>query len=198
MSERFLLAWITDVGRIELVEPTEKEVRVHAQALADFYNEPSNRALLTNTHDFTADDVADQFAEMRAHGGRPFLLKVEGEVVGDCDLRNIEGRVAEYAIMVGPRASQAKGLGTRFSVMTLALAFERLGLDHVYASVRPDNAGSLRMLEKVGYVLDASAAARRYAEELDDVCVSIDAATFRRAHGNAIARIRIEIREREL
>jgi RimJ/RimL family protein N-acetyltransferase len=195
MSERLLVEWITEVGRLEIVEPTEEEVRMHAQALADFYNEPSNRALLTNTHDFTADDVVDQFAEMRAQGGRTFLLKVEGEVVGDCDFRNVEGRAAEYAIMVGPRASQAKGLGTRFSVMVHALAFERLGLDHVYASVRPDNAGSLRMLEKVGYVRDASPAARRYAEEPDDVCVGIDAATFRRAHADAIARVRSDMRE---
>jgi RimJ/RimL family protein N-acetyltransferase len=195
MSERFLVEWITDVGLLELVEPTDAEVRLQARALADFYNEPSNRALLTNTQEFTAEDVVDQFAEMRAQGGRLFLLKVDGEVVGDCDLRNVEGRVAEYAIMVGPRASQAKGLGTRFSVMVIALAFERLGLDHVYASVRPDNAGSLRMLEKVGYVRDASPAARRYAEELDDVCVCIDAATFRRAQSDAIARVRIELRE---
>jgi RimJ/RimL family protein N-acetyltransferase len=195
MSERFLVEWITDVGRLELVEPTEKEVHEHAPALADFYNEPSNRALLTNTQEFTAVDVVEQFAEMRAHGGRPFLLKVEGGVVGDCDFRNVEGRAAEYAIMIGPRGSQAKGLGTRFSVMLLALAFERLGLDHVYASVRPNNVGSLRMLEKAGYVLDTSPAARRYAEEPDDVCVSIDAATFRRAHGDMSARVRIEIRD---
>jgi RimJ/RimL family protein N-acetyltransferase len=192
--ELFVAEWVTDRGRLELVEPTDEEVRTHADALAGHYNEPTNRALLTNTCDFTARDVVDQFAGMRARGCHPFLLTLDGSLVGDGDLRNVEERSAEYAVMVGPRASQAKGLGTRFSVMVLALAFERLGLARVYASVRPENAGSLRMFEKVGYRVDASPAARRYAEEADDVCVSIDREAFRRAHSVAIAGIRLEVR----
>jgi RimJ/RimL family protein N-acetyltransferase len=193
--ELFLVEQIVDDLRLTVLEPTDGEVRVHAQSLADYYNEPTNRALLTNTQDFSAEDVVDQFAEMRADGGRPFLLMVDGALVGDSDLRRVEGRAAEYAVMVGPRASQAKGLGTRFSLMVLALAFERLGLDEIYASVRPENAGSLRMLEKVGYVVDASPAARRFAEASDDVCLSITAAALARLHREEMSRIRIELRD---
>jgi RimJ/RimL family protein N-acetyltransferase len=79
--------------------------------------------------------------------------------------------------------------------MVLALAFERLGLDEIYASVRPENAGSLRMLEKVGYVVDASPAARRFAEASDDVCLSITAAALARLHREEMSRIRIELRD---
>jgi RimJ/RimL family protein N-acetyltransferase len=194
--ELFLVEWAVKDTRLTLVEPTGEEVRAHAAALADYYNHAANRALLSNTHDFTEGDVVRQFAAMREVRGRPFLLMVGGALIGDCDLRNVQGHTAEYAVMVGPRAWQARGYGTRFSLMVLALAFERLGLDRVYASVLAENAGSLRMLAKVGYVLDASPAARRYAEKPDDVCVSIAAAAFRRAHSEAMARIRIEVRPR--
>lgn len=193
--ELFFAEWIVFRRRLELVEPTEEEVRAHSEALADHYNEPANRALLTHTHFFTAGDVAERFAEMRARGDRLFLLRVDGSLVGDCDLRNFEGRAAEYAVMVGPRAFQARGFGTRFSLMVLALGVERLGLNRFYASVRPENEGSLRMFEKVGYRVDASPVARRYAEEADDVCVSIAASTFRRIHADAIGRIRLGARD---
>jgi hypothetical protein len=51
------------------------------------------------------------------------------------------------------------------------------------------------MLEKVGYVVDASPAARRYAEASDDLCLSITATTLGRMHREEIARIRIEPRD---
>lgn len=187
--------WVAGESKFAVLEPTMEEVGAYAQRLADFYNEPTNRALLTNTHHFSAEDVVDQFSEMRATGDRPFLLMVDGALVGDCDLRNIERHTAEYAVMVGARALQSKGLGTRFGLMVMALAFDRLGLQRVYASVRPDNWGSLRMFEKLGYVVDARPAARRYAEAPDDVCVSISASAFRHVHANVVADLRIEVRE---
>jgi RimJ/RimL family protein N-acetyltransferase len=185
--ERFMVEWSTGGLVLCLVEPTTDEVRPHAAALARDYNEPQNRALMTNEHDFTAEDVVEQFAAMQEEGGRPFLLLDHDRLVGDCDLRRIEDTSAEFAIMVGPRATQAKGFGTRFSIMLLALAFDRLGLRTIYASVRPENVGSLRMFDKLGYRVDATPEARRYAEEEDDVCLSIDAPTFRARHGELLA-----------
>ncbi len=114
-------------------------------------------------------------------GGRSWL-SVDGAVVGDCDFRHIEQGDAEFAILVGPRAAQGHGLGTRFATLALAVAFGPLALRRVYASIRPENAGSLRMFAKVGYRVDASPSARRFAEEADDVCMSIDAATFGSTH----------------
>jgi RimJ/RimL family protein N-acetyltransferase len=178
-GELFIVEWATCGALLRIVEPKAlEEVRVHASALAEYYNEPTNRALMTNAHHFLAEDVVERFAEMRAEGGRPFLLFEDDIFMGDGDLRHIERHEAEFAIMVGARARQAKGRGTLFSIMVLALAFGRLGLQRVYASVRPENAGSLRMFEKVGYALDTSVEARRYAEADDDVCLSIDACAF--------------------
>ncbi len=183
MVERYSLEWQAAGLRLRLVEPTLREVREHAEALARYYNEPTNRALLTNEQDFEAEDVVDQFRGMWQSGDRPFLLYVGDDLVGDCDLRNVEADRAEFAILVGPRQTQAKGLGTRFSTMVLLLAFDRLAMSRIYAAIRPENAGSLRMFEKVGYDVDGTPEARRYAEEADDVCVSITAEKFRTMHG---------------
>jgi len=191
MTELHMVEWRENDADLRLIEPTLDEVRVHAAMLAEFYNEPVNRALLTNEHEFDADDVILQFAEMREEGGHPFLLFADGAMMGDSDLRRIEGRTAEFAILVGARARQAKGFGTRFGVMMHAFAFGPLGLERLYASVRPENAGSLRMLGKVGYVVDTSPAARRFAEEDDDVCMSVDAAAFARLHGGEVGGIRV-------
>jgi RimJ/RimL family protein N-acetyltransferase len=194
--ERFAVEWSTGGLSLRLVEPTRGEVQRHAAALARDYNEPQNRALMTNEHDFTAGDVVEQFATMQEEGGRPFLLFDEERLMGDCDLRRIEGTSAEFAIMVGPRATQAKGFGTRFSIMLMALAFDRLGLGTIYASVRPENVGSLRMFDKLGYRIDTTPEARRFAEEEDDVCLSIDAKAFAATHGERLAREPLAIRVR--
>jgi [ribosomal protein S5]-alanine N-acetyltransferase len=196
-GELFMVEWAIRDTLLRVVEPTPVEVRAHASTLANYYNEPDNRALMTNQHDFSAEDVALQFAEMRAAGGRPFLL-FEGETfLGDCDLRHVEPHKAEFAIMVGARAEQGKGKGTLFSVMLLALAFGRLGLKRIYASVRPQNVGSLRMLKKVGYTFDESPEARRYAEEHDDMCLSVDAHAVATGGASRLATesIRVAVRE---
>jgi RimJ/RimL family protein N-acetyltransferase len=194
MVDRYALEWLASEPRLRLVEPTRAEVRKHADALAGYYNEPTNRALLTNEQDFEADDVVDQFDGMWEAGDRPFLLYVGQDLIGDCDLRNVEKDSAEYAILVGPRATQAKGLGTRFSTMVLALAFGPLAMSRIYAAIRPENAGSLRMFEKVGYERDETPLARRYAEEADDVCVSIGAERFRAMYGDA-KDVRVAVRK---
>jgi hypothetical protein len=104
--------------------------------------------------------------------------------VGDGDLRgfaaNEAGPEAEYALLIGDHGTKARGYGTRLSTLVLHLAFGPLGLSRLFASVVPHNKGSLRLFEKLGFVVDESPAGRRYAEKESDVCLRIDAAEFRR------------------
>ncbi len=185
-------------GALRLVEPTPAEVRAHAAALAGFYNDPHNSALMTNEHEFSPEDVEEHFDALVAEGGRTFLLFAGETLMGDCDLRHIAGGAAEYAVMVGARATQAKGFGTRFTLMALAVAFGELGLARVYAAVRPENAGSLRMFEKLGFARDESAEASAFKEEADDVCLSLGADAFRMAHAREVAAMRTAEREERL
>lgn len=193
--ERYAVEWEDrDGGPLRGFEPTREELSAGAPLLSEYYNEPTNRALMTNEHDYSANDVVLMYERMWEAGGRQFFLACGDTLVGDCDLRNIEHDRAEYAVLVGPRQTQAKGLGTRFSIMVLALAFGRLGLRRVYASIRPENAGSLRMFAKVGYAIDEGPDARRYAEAPDDVCVSIGPEELGRAYPHALAEVRITVR----
>jgi RimJ/RimL family protein N-acetyltransferase len=188
---RIAARWQTAGSRVAIEEPTVDDVRAVATMLSGFYNEPINRALMTNEVSMSPDDVVAQFEEMWLDRGRPFLMSVDDVVVGDCDFRHIEQGDAEFAILVGPRTAQGHGLGTRFATLALAVAFGPLALRRIYASIRPENAGSLRMFAKVGLRVDASPGARRFAEEADDVCMSIDAATFREAHADALEEIAV-------
>jgi RimJ/RimL family protein N-acetyltransferase len=138
----------------------------------------------------TPAEVRALAAALAVHYNEP----VNGVHVGDCDFRGVEGDHAEFAILVGPRGAQAKGLGTRFTLMAHALAFGPLGLARVYISVRPENAGSLRMFEKVGYAVDASAEGRGYAEAEDDVCLSMGRSDFERIHAGVLVKLTIRSR----
>lgn len=160
------------------IEPTLDEVRAHAGELAVAYNEPRNASLMGHTAALTPDEVIDHYADMAEEGAHQFLLFTQGALAGDADLRGIADGAAEFAFMIGAPAAQGKGLGTKFATMIYAFAFGQLKLARVYASVIPANTASKRVFEKLGCVVDDSAAARAYADEPDDIVMAIDHATF--------------------
>jgi hypothetical protein len=129
---------------------------------------------------------------MRERGGRPFLLFLGDVLMGDADLRRLQGVSAEFAIMVGARAAQGRGWGTRFSVMVHALAFGVLGRRTVHLSIVPHNVGGRRCYEKVGYVEDAGPGARACCDLPTDVGMSLTRERFLELHGAAAASVRVE------
>jgi len=170
-------------GALRVSEPSDDEVRVVAPRLAGFYNEPHNRRLLANTVQLTAADVAEFHAQVRAGGGRTLLLWRGDQLMGDADFRHVDltAGSAEFAILIGDRAAQGQGLGTRFATMAHALAFAALPLGRVYVSIVAGNVGSLRLFEKLGYQPDDSPAARAGADDPSDVTLSVTEAAFRAA-----------------
>lgn len=181
-SPRLRAEW-RDAGATWLVEePDDAALRAAAPLLSRWYNEPKNRALLTNQHELSAEEVVAHYADLRAAGDRPFLFLRDGALAGDGDLRAFSdgkrGPEAEFALLIGDLGIQGRGLGTRFSTLVLHLAFGRLGLARVFASVIPANRGSLRMFEKLGFVVDETPAGRRYAEHEHDVSLRLDRESF--------------------
>jgi RimJ/RimL family protein N-acetyltransferase len=175
------------------VEPTLDEVRAHAGALAVGYNEPRNATMMGHTAEMLPDEIVEHYAEMAERGAHQFLLFAGGALAGDADLRGISGGACEFAFMIAAPAAQGKGLGTRFATMIYAFAFERLQLHRVYASVIPANIASLRVFEKLGCVVDESAAARAFADEPGDIVMAIDRESFTRR--TALGEFRILSRE---
>lgn len=191
----FRIDWVTSSGKLLAREPTPAEVAAHAPALAAAYNDPHNAAQLGHGEPFEASEVVAHYQAMQAEGARMFLLFVDGQFAGDADFRGIGDGAAEFAFLVAARASQGKGLGTRFAILLHAFAFAQLGLHHLYASVSPGNTASRRVFEKLGFSVDDSATARAFADAPDDVVVSIDRATFQRLHGGVLTQIRIQLRD---
>lgn len=78
------------------------------------------------------------------------VSKATGEVIGFCGLKYLDEL---DAVDVGYRflpECWGRGLATEACAATLDFAFETIGLEEVIALVLPDNAASVRVLEKVG------------------------------------------------
>jgi RimJ/RimL family protein N-acetyltransferase len=123
---------------------------------------------MTSDAEITVEEVVQRYRDLWSSGGRPFLFFSGDELVGDGDLRKIEGGLAEYAVLIGPPEQQGKGLGSRFTALMLAFAFGPLGLRRVFVSVLPENPAPIRMFGKLGFRVDESPEARRYADSPSD------------------------------
>ena len=176
-------------------EPTPHEVRAAASRLSGYYNDEHNRAMLTHEDDMSADEVVEHYTESRAEGDRLFLLEQDGVLIGDADFRQFDAESAEYAIMIGARNLQGRGLGKKFTTMLHAWAFRELQLARVYVTILPANSASLRLFQQLGYGPDGSPRARDLIDEDDDVTLSIDRAAFEKQHGTMMDGVRFAPRK---
>jgi [ribosomal protein S5]-alanine N-acetyltransferase len=194
VTPRSRIEWTTDVGTLLAIEAQLTDVAAHVVDLAAGYNEPENARLMGHVEPISKSEVLEHYALLLDEGARPFLLCLDGKLVGDADLRGLRDGAAEFAFMIASRDQQGKGLGTKFAIMLHAYAFGTLGLNRVYASIVPKNHASRRVFEKLGYTLDDSAEARAFADEAGDVTMVIDRKTFERAHRAALAQLSIAVR----
>ena len=191
-SPLWAVEWKQGEETLTAIEPTTEELDRAAPELAAFYNDSHNRAMMAHESDaYTAADVIAYYQQLRAEEGRPFLLFLDGALLGDADFRNLEGRVGEFAIMIGGRATQGRGLGTRFGLMLHAFGYDVLGLERIYISVIPANTASRRLFEKLGYQIDDSPEAREYIDEESDLTMSLASTTFAGARAAERAAIRL-------
>ena len=163
-------------------EPTADEVRAAAARLSSYYNDEHNRAMLTHEDDMSIEEVLAYYTESRERGDRLFLLEQDGELLGDADFRNFDAESAEYAIMIGARNLQGRGLGRKFTTMLHAWAFGGLGLHRVYVTILPANRASVRLFEQLGYGPDSSHRARGLIDEESDVTLSVQRSRFELQH----------------
>jgi RimJ/RimL family protein N-acetyltransferase len=190
MSVRFDVEYRDAQVRLRAFEPTPDEVRAAAVELSRYYNDEHNRAMLTHEDDMSVEEVADYYTESCGRGDRLFLLEQDGVLVGDADFRHIDACSAEYAIMIGARNLQGRGLGRKFTTMLHAWAFRGLGLARVYVTILPANRPSLRLFEQLGYGLDRSSRARSLIDEESDVTLSVERSAFEKQHSTIMDDVR--------
>jgi len=194
LEPRLVVEWQTLNDRLRAYEPTREEIARFAPLLAVFYNDDYNRSMMANTVAMTTNEVVEHFEGLRRQGGRPFLLERDGVLLGDADLRHITAQTAEFAILIGQRPEQGKGMGTRFAILLHTLSFRGLGLERIFISVIPSNLPSQRLFAKIGYTRDDSPAARALADDQTDLTLSMSRVTFENAHAPGIEEIRWSLR----
>jgi RimJ/RimL family protein N-acetyltransferase len=185
--KRYTIEW----GELVAREATLDEVSQHATALAAGYNDPRNAELMGHTAAISPAEVVESYADGITNGMRAFLLFHRGELAGDADLRGVRGGCAEFAFMIAAPSAQGKGLGTRFALMVHGFGFSTLALDTIYASVVPHNTASRRVFEKLGYLVDDSAAAREYADEPGDIVLALSRNSFMQGQHAAVGQMKI-------
>lgn len=190
----FAVEWPDPTELLRVLEPRRQEVVAASGALATYYNDAHNSAMMAHEAKMSISDVMEHFDELWGDGDRPFLLEQDGALIGDADLRQVDGGTAEFAIMIGARAAQGRGLGTRFAIMVNLFAFDVLALQQLYVSIIPANHASQRLFGKLGYEVDNGAAARAYADEPDDVTMSLGRDRFRSLYGAILDQIRVVTR----
>jgi RimJ/RimL family protein N-acetyltransferase len=174
--------------RLAAIEPSASELAAAAPALAAAYNDPALAPLLGHDEAFSPDDVSAHVTELRADGGRPFLLYEAGVLAGDADLRGIADGGAELAILV---LAPGRGLGTRFAIMMHAFAFRALALERVTVAIVPENQPSLRLFARLGYRRDDTPRARALVDDEREVAMTVARADFERAHAAALGEVRV-------
>ncbi len=82
-------------------------------------------------------------------------IRGEDRVVGSAELRieSRDHRRAEFGYVLA-REVWGRGLATETAVLLREIAFGALGMHRLYATCHPDNAASVRVLEKAGLQLE--------------------------------------------
>ena len=100
--------------------------------------------------------VQRNLAHQQQHGYGLFtvLLQRDGVIIGDCGLEHMEvDGVPETEIGYDLRSDYwGLGLATEAATAVRDLAFGDLGLERLVSLIRPDNAASCRVAEKIGMV----------------------------------------------
>ena len=91
-------------------------------------------------------------AVARAGTGMPFVIEYDGRLVGQLTVNNIVRSSAQFA-SVGywvVESVAGRGIATRAVAMVIDHLLTTAGLHRVEIAIRPENAASLRVVEKLG------------------------------------------------
>ncbi len=97
--------------------------------------------------------------------------KRSNEIIGRCDLGGfVRKSMAEVSYYLS-REMWNKGVMTEAMKMVLDFGFRNLNLHRIQACVLPDNAASLRLLEKLGFQREGLLRQYDYGKEFHDVVI---------------------------
>jgi RimJ/RimL family protein N-acetyltransferase len=92
--------------------------------------------------------------ELRGYGMWAVEERATGALIGRIGLYNPDGWPGFECGWLLARASWGKGYATEGARRALEHAFTTLGREHVISLIRPDNAASIRVAERIGETLE--------------------------------------------
>ena len=121
----------------------------------EFQNDPAifMDMSLFSEYVYTPEKVDRYFESNTVPNRRLFAIMVEGKILGECKLKNIdlEKRICSMGIHLVNDSVKGKGYGTQAERMLLEYAFRELGMDAVEADAVQKNRRSQHVLEKAGF-----------------------------------------------
>ena len=125
------------------------------QMCHEFYKEFQNDPAIGHYYEYIyTPEIGDRYFERNTVADRKlFAILVEGKIVGECKLKDIDYRKQECSMGIHLQndAVKGKGYGTEAERLILQYAFEELGMLAVNADAALKNTRSQHVLEKVGF-----------------------------------------------
>jgi RimJ/RimL family protein N-acetyltransferase len=129
-----------------------------AETIANLFRREPDASFGHSRFPSSAIMLADWFGEMAEKDPAPdielaVVLRETGELIGETGLYSIDwiARTAESGSWLYRAADRGKGYGTEAKLLLLEYAFERLGLNMIWAWVKERNPRSQAALRKQGY-----------------------------------------------
>ena len=129
-----------------------------AETIANLFREEPDASFGHSRFPYSAILIADWFGEMAEKDPAPdvelaVVLRETGELIGETGLYSIDwiARTAESGSWLYRAADRGKGYGTEAKLLLLEYAFDRLGLNMIWAWVKERNPRSQAALRKQGY-----------------------------------------------
>jgi len=142
--------------RLKLRELTEGDL----QAVHDYASDPEvvrytpfGPNTMVDTKNFLDGALSRQKEEPRTDIGLGIELREEGRLIGTCRINKTSENEAYVGYILNKRY-WGHGYATEAAGALMRFGFTELGVHRIYADCHPDNAASIRVLEKIGMTLE--------------------------------------------
>ena len=121
----------------------------------EFYKGFQNDPAIGHYYEYVyTPEIADNyFDKNNSHDRKLFAILLDGQVIGECKLKNLDFEKQEctMGIHLQNDSFKGKGYGTYAERLILCYAFEELGMAAVNADAARKNTRSQHVLQKVGF-----------------------------------------------
>jgi len=121
----------------------------------EFYKGFQNDPAIGHYYEYIyTPEIADQYFDRNSVPDRKlFAILVDGQIIGECKLKDIDPVKRECTLGIHLRddSVKEKGYGTQAELLILRYAFKELGMTAVNAEAVLKNERSQHVLEKVGF-----------------------------------------------